>query len=491
MTIIDAVDTIDYDQLYIGGHWAPPSSQSRISVISPANGILVGSTPAASQADIDCAVSAARRAFDDPQGWPSWSPKRRAEVLERFALALESRGEEMARRVSIQNGMPISLARQFEAGFPPLLLRFYSTMMESTPSEEIRKGLFGGATVVTLAPVGVVAAIVPWNVPQALTFMKLAPALAAGCTVVLKPSTETVLDAFLMAEAAIEAGMPAGVLNVVPGDREAGAYLVAHPGVDKVAFTGSTAAGRSIGQVCGGLLRPVTLELGGKSAAIILDDADLQSNVDTFFASTLINNGQVCWLGSRILAPESRYKEIVDIVTDMASSLTIGDPLDDSTQVGPLVSERQRNRVEDYIMQGRSSGAALTTGGKRPSGFDKGWYVEPTVFANVAPDDAIAQEEIFGPVLSVIPYSNEDHAVAIANNSQYGLGGSVWTSDPERGAELARKIQTGTVGINGYTNDPTAPFGGIKNSGLGQELGPEGLKSYQQLKSIYLDISAR
>jgi acyl-CoA reductase-like NAD-dependent aldehyde dehydrogenase len=406
-------------------------------------------------------------------------------VLERFAVALEARGEEMQRRVSVQNGMPIWLAQQFEATFPPLLLRYYGGLVCDTPQEEQRPGLVGAESAVVREPLGVVAAIVPWNAPQVLTFLKLAPALAAGCTVVLKPAPETVLDAMLMCEAAAEAELPPGVLNVVPAGADAGAYLVAHPQVDKVSFTGSTGAGRAIGEICGRLLRPVTLELGGKSAAIVLDDADLASSIDTFFAATLLNNGQICWLSTRVLAPRSRYDEVVEAVTAMAAALRLGDPLDPETKVGPLVSERQRDRVERYIAKGLGDGARLTTGGGRPRGLDRGWFVEPTIFADVDNQHTIAQEEIFGPVLAVIPYRDEAEAIALANASDYGLGGSVWTSDPQRGEAVARQVRTGTIGINSYVNNPAAPFGGMKASGLGRELGPEGLQGYQMLKTIY------
>ncbi|MFC8178755.1 aldehyde dehydrogenase [Rhodococcus sp. NPDC057297] len=479
--------TIDYTGLYINGDWTPSSGSNVIDVISPTTEQQIGSVPEATQSDVDDAVEAARAAFDGPDGWGSWAPSRRAEVLGRFADELESRAEETSSRVSSQNGMPIQLARQFEGGFPPVLLRYFGDMA-AKQEDEIRPGMLGGSTLVTRSPIGVVGAITPWNVPQAITFLKLAPALAAGCTVVLKPSPETVLDAFLMAEAAIAAGMPAGVLNIVPGGRELGAYLVSHPGIDKVSFTGSTAAGKSIARTCGEMLRPVTLELGGKSAAVVLDDADLAANIESFFAATLLNNGQICWLGTRVLAPRSRYAETVDTITDLAKGLKIGDPLSDDTQIGPLVSSRQRDRVEGYIEKGKGDGGRITTGGARPGSMDTGWFVEPTVFADVQTGHTIAQEEIFGPVLAVIPYDDEAEAVKIANHSDYGLGGSIWTADPDRGAQFARRIASGTVGINGYVNDPTAPFGGIKNSGIGRELGPEGLASYQQLKSIYLDV---
>jgi aldehyde dehydrogenase (NAD+) len=476
--------TIDYTDFYLDGRWVAPATNAVIPVISPSTEARIGSVPDGSPADIDAAVAAARAAFDDPAGWAHWDGARRAAALAVFADALEARGEATATRVSSQNGMPISLARQFESGFPALLLRYYGAMAAEA-ADEIRPGMLGGATAVTRSPIGVVGAIVPWNVPQAITFLKIAPALAAGCTVVLKPAPETVLDAFLMAEAAVAAGLPPGVLNVVPGGRELGAHLVSHPGVDKVSFTGSTAAGRAIARTCGDLLRPVTLELGGKSAAVVLDDADLTSDLESFFGATLSNNGQICWLSTRVLAPAARYTEIVDIITDLAARTTVGDPLAETTAMGPLVSQRQRDRVENYIAAGRHDGGRVTTGGARIAG--PGWFVQPTVFSDVRPDHTIAREEIFGPVLSVIPYADEDEAVAIANGSEYGLGGTVWTADPARGARFARRIASGTVGINGYANDPTAPFGGIKNSGIGKELGPEGLASYQYVKSIYLD----
>ncbi len=481
--------TIDYPQLYIGGVWTAPAGHDTIAVHSATTEDRIGSVPRGIEADIDAAVTAARTAFDAGDGWASWDPKERADVLEKFAAELETRGAETARRVSMQNGMPIWLAQNFEAAFPPLLLRYYSDLMTSAPVEESRPGMLGGTALVSKQPVGVVGAIVPWNVPQGISFLKLAPALAAGCSVVLKPAEETVLDAFLMAEAAAAAGLPEGVLNVVPGGREVGACLVEHPGVDKISFTGSTPAGRWIAETCGRLLRPVTLELGGKSAAIVLDDADLAASMEQFFGVTLLNNGQICWLNTRVLVPRSRYTEIVDTITDLAGSLKVGDPLDPETKLGPLVSKRQRERVEGYIAKGKSEGARITTGGSRPAGFDRGWFLEPTIFADLDNNATVSREEIFGPVLSLIPYSDEQEAVAIANDSVYGLGGSVWSSDPERAANVARLVRSGTVGVNHYVNDPVAPFGGIKQSGMGRELGPEGLNPFQVYKTIYLPPS--
>jgi acyl-CoA reductase-like NAD-dependent aldehyde dehydrogenase len=337
-------------------------------------------------------------------------------------------------------------------------------------------------------PLGVVAAVVPWNFPNTMAALKYAPALAAGCTVVLKPSPETVLDAILVGEAALEAGLPPGVFNIVPGGRETGAYLVRHSGVDKVSFTGSTAAGRHIGEVCGRLLRPVTLELGGKSAAIVLDDADLDlSQVGMQLAPALFgNNGQTCFLTSRVLAPRSRYDAVVDTVANLARSLTVGNSLDPDTKVGPLVSSRQRDRVEGYIAMGREEGARLVVGGGRPEGQQTGWFVEPTVFADVDNSHAIAREEIFGPVVTVTPYGDDDDAVRLANDSEYGLAGTVWTTDRARGLTVARRIVTGSVGINHYQPDVHSPTTMIKSSGLGLKFGPEALASYQRYQSVYL-----
>jgi len=368
--------------------------------------------------------------------------------------------------------------------FPAGLLRYYAGLIACGSDEEIRPATVGH-TIVRREPVGVVAAITPWNYPQALAAMKIAPALAAGCTMVLKAAPETALDALIFGEAAREAGLPPGVLNIVAGGPVAGAHLVQHPGVDKVAFTGSTAAGRIIGEMCGRLIRPVTLELGGKSAAIILDDADLDATVKGLRSASFVNNGQTCHLSSRILAPRSRYAEVVDAVAALADGLTVGDPLEKSTDIGPLVSSRQRERVLDYIEIGKSEGAKVVAGGSVPADQPRGWYVSPTVFADVDNSARIAQEEIFGPVLAVIAYETERQAIDIANDSEFGLGGTVWSADHERATDVARAVRTGTIGINHYVMDMQAPFGGVKSSGIGHELGPEGLAAYQSCKSIY------
>jgi len=477
--------TIDSDELFIGGEWIKPQGSDRISVLAASTEELVGSVPDGTNADIDAAVNAARGAFEDPRGWSSWSAEDRAQALERLAGALESRGEQTAYRVSLQNGMPISIALQIEAAFPAVLARYYAGLIRQTTLQEDRPGLLGGTIHVLRKPVGVVGAIVPWNYPQSLALFKLAPLLAAGCTVVIKPSPETVLDSLLLAEAILEAELPAGVVNIVPAGREVGAYLVEHPGIHKIAFTGSSAAGRVIARRCGDLLRPVTLELGGKSAAIILDDANLAGASKALFTATLMNNGQTCNIGTRVLAPRSRYDEILEVFSDLAGALVVGDSLDPATQIGPLASTRQRERVEGYIAKGRAEGGRVVAGGGRPPEQDRGWFVQPTIFADVDNSCTIAREEIFGPVLAVIPYEDVDDAVAIANDSEFGLGGSVWTQDTERGQDVARRVQTGSIGINHYVLDPAAPFGGVKASGIGRELGPEGLDAYFQLQSIY------
>ncbi len=476
-----------HDMFLIGGRWAAPSSGEEIVVVSPNDEQRLGTVAAAGPADVDAAVAAARDTFDDPSGWPHWPADKRAAAMETLADALDRRAGDLARAVSAQNGMPISIATQLESVFPQVLLRYYAQLARTEPWTIHRRGLLGGSTTITRTPIGVVGAIIPWNFPQSLGAFKYAPGLAAGCTFVIKPSPETVFDAVLFAEAVAESDLPPGVINVVPGGRDTGAHLVAHPGIDKVAFTGSTQAGRAVAAVCGDLLRPVTLELGGKSAAIILDDADLDLSVigEKLFAATLLNNGQTCFIGSRILAPRSRYTEVVEAVTALAASLTVGDSLDPATQIGPLASSRQRDRVQAYIATAERDGARRTTGGGRPPGLDTGWFIAPTVFADVDNADTIAREEVFGPVLSIIGYEDDDDAVRIANDNDYGLGGSVWTTDPLRGMAVAQRVRSGTVGINHYMPDPTAPFGGVKASGIGRELGPEGLAAYLELKSIY------
>jgi geranial dehydrogenase len=473
-----------HEALFIGGEWVRPATSQRINVINATTEEVIGIVPDGSSTDIDRAVSAARRALGNSD-WSLFTPAERGAAINRFADAIEKRAADLARTVSLQNGMPITVSEQLEAGYALAILRYYGSLASGLTREERRSSPLGSATLIRRDPVGVVGAIVPWNFPVVLSIMKIGPALAAGCTIVLKPSPGTVLDCFILAEAAREAQLPAGVINWVPGDRELGAYLVSHPGVDKVAFTGSTAAGRAIAQTCGQLLRPVSLELGGKSAAVILEDARLESVLQGLPMASFTNNGQACFSCTRILAPKHRYDEMVDAISALVSSFAVGDPLDRSTQIGPMASAAHRDRVEGYIAKGKRE-ARLVAGGGRPDRRPRGWFVQPTVFADVSNSSVIAREEIFGPVLAIIPYNDEDDAVRLANESDYGLGGTVWSADPEHASQVARRIASGTVGINGYLPDLNAPFGGVKASGLGRELGPESLASYQQLKSIYL-----
>ncbi|MES9609084.1 MULTISPECIES: aldehyde dehydrogenase [Actinomadura] len=471
----------EHDRLFIGGEWAAPAGTGVIDVVSPHTEEVIGRVPEGTEGDIDAAVAAARRAFDEGP-WPRMTPAERAEIVGRLSAIYAERQQEMADLVTAEMGSPIMFSVFGQAAIPQMVLQYYVDLAASYTWEEERQGMLGPVTV-TQEPVGVVAAIVPWNVPQFTLMLKLAPALIAGCTVVAKPSPETPLDSYLLAEWIREAGVPEGVVNFVPAGREVGAYLVAHPDVDKVSFTGSTAAGRKIGAVCGEQLKRVTLELGGKSAAIILDDADLASTVEGFKLASLMNNGEACAAQTRILASRRRYDEVADALATMVSGLNVGDPADYGCEIGPLVAKRQQERVENYIRIGQDEGAKLITGGlNRPH--DRGWYVAPTVFGDVGNDMRIAREEIFGPVLVLIPYEDEADAVRIANDSDYGLGGSVWTSDVDHGVEVARRIRTGSCGVNMYTLDPNTPFGGYKNSGLGRELGPEGLHAYLEHKSI-------
>ena len=475
---------LDRDSFFIGNQWVRPTTSNVLRIVGASTSELIATVPEGAEADIDAAVAAARDAFDN-SGWATSTPAERAAVMQRFIAAIARRGPELAAAVSMQNGMPIALSGMLEGEFSVGVLTYYASLAEKLELADVRPSQMGRETLVERSPIGVVAAIVPWNFPVTLALSKIAPAMAAGCTLVIKPSPGTVLDSYILAEAALEAGVPAGVINWVAADRAVGAYLIAHPGIDKVAFTGSTAAGRVIARTCGEMLRPVTLELGGKSAAIVLEDADLGAFLQGIPMASMLNNGQACYNGTRILAPASRYAEVVDGLAAMVSSLTVGDAMDPATHVGPMASEAHRDRVEGYIAKGRSE-ARLVAGGGRPGGMNQGWFVEPTVFADVDNSAVIAQEEIFGPVLSVISYRNDDDAIRIANDSAFGLGGSVWSVDSERAIGVARRVASGTVGINGYMPSLGSPFGGIKASGLGREFGPEAIGSYQQLKSIYV-----
>lgn len=475
----------DKPALFLDGRWASPVGSGRIEVVEASTEQPLGVVADADRADVDAAVTAARQALEGP--WGKATPEERASIMERFAAALQARGRETAAMVSRENGMPITLSKGANGFAPAQIIGYYAGLARHLAVEESRRGMFG-EVLVRSEPVGVVGAIVPWNYPQAIAAMKLGPALAAGCAVVLKTSPEAALDAAAFAEAALEAELPPGILNILSGGRETGEALVAHPGVDKIAFTGSTAAGRAIGEVCGRLLRPVTLELGGKSASIVAEDADLETFTRNLLSVSLPNNGQTCHASTRILAPAARYDEVVEAVTETVRRLVIGDPLDKATQIGPVASKAQRERVLAYVGVGKESGARLTTGGGVPDGCDRGWFVEPTVFADVDNTSLIAQEEVFGPVLCVTSYDGIDDAVRLANDCDFGLAGTVWTADEEYGREIARRVHTGTIGVNTYHLDVVAPFGGVKASGLGREMGPEGLRPYLSPKSIYTTV---
>ena len=470
-----------HDTLFIGGEWVAPAGTGTIDVISPHTEEVVGRVPEGTTEDVDRAVAAAREAFDHGP-WPRLTFAERAAAIGRLAEIYAARQAEMAALITEEMGSPITFSTLAQAPQPLSMLQYYAELGAGFEQEEQRPGLFGPVTV-RREPVGVVAAVVPWNVPQFVTMTKVAPALLAGCAIVLKPAPETPLDAYLLAEMAQEAGIPPGVLNIVVAGREVGEHLVSHRGVDKVAFTGSTAAGRRIGAICGEQLKRVSLELGGKSAAIFLDDADLQASMGMLAIAALMNNGQACVAQTRILASRNRYEEVVEAVAAMVTAQPVGDPADPATGIGPLVAKRQQERVEGYIKIGMDEGAKVVVGGlDRPR--DRGWYVAPTVFAGVSNDMRIAREEIFGPVLAVIPYEDEADAVRIANDSDYGLAGTVWTADTEHGMDVARQVRTGTYGVNCYMLESNTPFGGYKASGIGRELGPEGLSGYLEYKSI-------
>src|SRR5688500_5967159 len=413
----------------------------------------------------------------------------RIDVVQNLSGLYAAKLGEMAEVITTEIGTPISFSSLAQSPAPWMQIEAFLAIARGSPWEESRDGALGAPVVVRREPVGVVAAIPPWNVPQFTIMSKLVPALLAGCTVVVKPAPETPLDGYLLAELLAEAGVPAGAVNIVAGGRETGEHLVAHPGVDKVAFTGSTAAGRKIAAICGEQLKRVSLELGGKSAAIVLDDADLAKTMEGLKFTALMNSGQACVAQTRILASRARYDEVVDALAETVGAMQVGDPMDPATEIGPLVAQRQQERVEKYIALGQEEGARVALGGNgRPDGLDRGWYVRPTIFAGVDNTMRIAQEEIFGPVLSVIAYDDVDDAVRIANDSPYGLAGTVWTADFDAGVDVARRVRTGTIGVNTYTMDFAAPFGGYKNSGYGREFGPEGLGQYTEVKSIYTPL---
>jgi len=475
---------IVHDSFFIGGRWVAPESDDSFEVISPITEEVYGRIPVAVPADIDRAVAAARHAFDEGE-WPRMSVDERCEAMTRFAKCLEPLvGEAIDLQINEMGGV-----RKFIGPATQTCLgkRIYDGMevVRQLPLREVRDGAFG-KVIVTREPVGVVAAIVPWNVPLSGLMLKLVPALLTGCPIVIKPSPDSPLSSHVIGDAAIAAGLPVGVINIVPGDRDVGQYLVAHPGVDKVSFTGSSAAGRHVGATCGGMLRPCTLELGGKSAGIILDDFDLDGQFDVIMNKTMLNNGQLCVANTRILVPAHREQQVIDRFAAEIAARKIGDPRDPDTDWGPLPGERHRDRVEGFIRSGIEEGATLAVGGGRPA-MNKGWYVNPTIFSGVTNDMRIAREEIFGPVISLIAYDTIEEAVCLANDSDYGLGGGIFTSDIERGAMLAERIDTGSLVVNdGIFAGGGGPFGGRKQSGLGLENGPEGMASHYKFRSVSL-----
>lgn len=481
-------ELVEHGQLFIGGELTDPAGKDVIEVISPHTEEVIGRVPHASREDVDRAVGVARRAFDEGP-WPRATLEERIEVVTRIKDGIAARHEEIARVISSQNGSPYSWSVLAQALGAMMVWDAAIRVARDCTYEERRDGVLG-PILVRREPVGVVAAVVPWNVPQFVAAAKLAPALLAGCTVVLKPSPESPLDAYLLGEIARGAGLPEGVLSILPADREVSEYLVGHPGIDKVSFTGSVAAGKRVMEVAARHLTRVTLELGGKSAAVVLPDADVRAAVSGIVPAAWMNNGQACVAQTRILVPRARYDDYAEAFAAAASALKVGDPLDPATQVGPLVARRQQRRNLDYIRIGQEEGAKVLTGGGRPAGLERGWYVEPTLFGDVHNSMRIAREEIFGPVICLLPYGDEEEAVKIANDSDYGLSGSVWTADVAHGVEVARQVRTGTYSVNTFSLDMLGPFGGYKNSGLGREFGPEGYGEYLEHKMIHLPAGA-
>jgi len=476
-------DLFTRPEIFLGGRWVASRGGVEEPVLDPSTGAAFGAATLATADDVDAAAGLARESFESGV-WSGRSVGERAAVLRAAADHIEQLGAQAVDLLTRELGCPRWFAERAHVPNPIRHLRYYADLIETEPLEEIRTDGTNRSLVVR-EPVGVVGAITPWNGPLSSPAIKIGPALAAGCSVILKPPPETPLTAYLLADAFEAAGLPEGVLSVLPGDRETGAHLVRHPQVDKIAFTGSTGAGRAIMADCAQRIARVTLELGGKSAAIVLDDADVDVVLRTVVPMALTVNGQLCIAQSRVLVPRSREREFRDALAATLAALPVGDPFDPATQIGPLVSERQRERVEGYLTVAADEGAHVI-GGARPAGLDAGYYVSPALLADVDNGMRVAQEEIFGPVIALIAYDSEDEAVRIANDSIYGLSGSVWTSDPDRGVAIARRVRTGMVSINGAPQSWGTPFGGYKQSGVGREMGPEGLRSFHELKSIAL-----
>jgi acyl-CoA reductase-like NAD-dependent aldehyde dehydrogenase len=474
------------DRFFIGGEWVVPSSDSTITVTDSASEERFFSIAEAQADDIARAVESARRAFDEGP-WPRMSHAERAEYMLAIAAALRKRGDEIGEIWPRESGVLHGIAKHAAKG-AAARFDYYAGLAGTFAFEEEAQPTNGGEFgLLVREPVGVVGAIVPWNAPMGLISNKVAPSFLAGCTVVLKSSPEAPGEGYLIAEIAEEVGLPPGVLNVVTADREVSELLVRDPRVDKITFTGSTAAGRRIASICGERIARCTLELGGKSAAVILDDIDLDTVARTISGAECFLSGQVCSSLTRIVVPRHRHDELLEALSSTFSQVRVGDPFDPETQMGPLASERQRDRVLGYIDKGRQEGATLATGGSRPAHLDRGYFIEPTVFGNVDNGSTIAREEIFGPVLSVIPAENEQDAVRVANDTIYGLNASVFTDDLERARAVAGELRSGTVGHNAFRTDFGIAFGGFKQSGIGREGGTEGLYPYLETKTVILE----
>jgi acyl-CoA reductase-like NAD-dependent aldehyde dehydrogenase len=466
------------DKLYIAGEWVDPDGRGTIDVLDATTEKVIGRVPEGTAADADRAAQAARAAFGD---WSQTPAGERAQLCQAVAQALGERSEELAALISREVGMPIGLSRMIQVGLPTMSFASMPELVEQFPWEEQV-----GNSVLAREPVGVVGAITPWNYPLHQISAKVAPALAAGCTIVVKPSEVTPLNAFVLAEIMAAVGVPAGVFNLVTGyGPVVGEALAASPVVDMISFTGSTRAGKRVAEVAAQTIKRVALELGGKSPNVVLSDADLQAAVVDGIGKCFLNSGQTCSALTRMLVPRERLAEAEAIAAAALEQIRLGDPFEEGTTLGPLVSDAQRQRVRDYIRTGQEEGAKLVAGGaEAPEGLERGYFVRPTVFSEVRPEMTIAQEEIFGPVLALMPYESEDEAVEIANGTIYGLAGGVWSGDPEHARQVARRLRTGQVEINGATFNPLAPFGGYKQSGHGRELGRYGLEEFLEVKAI-------
>ncbi|HEY5635607.1 MAG TPA: aldehyde dehydrogenase family protein [Burkholderiales bacterium] len=468
------------DKFFIGGRWVAPSTTKSIDVHNAGTGEVMGSVPAGGAKDADAAVAAARGALE---GWSRTPVAERAAVLEKISAGLKARADELAKLIAQEVGMPVKMAARIQAALPIMNFANYAKLVKDFAFESQV-----GNSLVMREAVGVVGAITPWNYPLHQIALKVAPALAAGCTVVLKPSEVAPFNAFVLAEVAEAAGLPAGVLNLVTGfGPEIGEAIVSHPDVDMISFTGSTRAGKRISELAAQTVKRVALELGGKSASVILDDADLAAAVKGTVNGCYLNSGQTCTALTRMLVPESKYAEAAKIAAEIAAGFTLGDPMLETTRLGPLTSAAQLERVRGFIKQGVAEGAELLAGGAdAPEGLPGGYYVKPTVFGKVKPGSTLEQEEVFGPVLSIVTYKDDEDAIRIANGTAYGLAGAVWSKDEERARKVARRLRAGQVDVNGGAFNMNAPFGGFKQSGHGREAGVYGLEEFLEYKSLQL-----